>query len=49
MMDYELRDRIIFLYKRDIPFNKIAWILQIKRDEVKRTIREAGLFEEDKE
>lgn len=45
MFDGELRRRIIFLYKRNIPFNKIAWVLQIRRDEVKQAIREAGLFD----
>ena len=39
-----LRQRIIFLYKRGISINNIVWIMQIRRDDVKRVIREADLF-----
>ena len=44
MTDAELRNRIKYLYEKGMDIQKIAWILDITRKEVKQAVKDAGLF-----
>ena len=38
MTDLMLRERILYLYVMGVSFRKIAWLLDIRIDDVKRTV-----------